>query len=144
MQIALLPIMHTELQKASPSSTVCEPLARSQTMSQFTDNLDARRRELRMEIDDVVAAMNRRGFPVVYSTVAGWLNGNRGERWKVEELQGLLSVLKTDLAAMAGHARLVEAPLIAVAAGEMERLTPAQQQAILATIKAMADANQGS
>lgn len=113
-------------------------------MSRFTDNLNARRNSLGLEIDDVVAAMNRRGFQVAYSTVAGWLNGTRGARWNVEELQGLLSVLKTDLAAMAGHARLVEAPLIAVAAGEMERLTPAQQQAILATIKAMADANQGS
>lgn len=110
-------------------------------MSRFTDNLTARRKALGMEIEDVVAAMNRRGFPVVYSTVAGWLNGTRGTRWDVEQLQGLLDVLQTDLAAMAGHARIVEVPVIAVAAGEMERLSPSQQEAILVTIKAMADAN---
>ena len=106
-------------------------------MSRFTDNLTARMKHLGMEVKDVHAEMLLRGFTVEYSTVAGWLNGSRGGRWKVDELQGLLDVLQTDLAAMAGHAELVEAPVPAITAREMQKLTPEQQQAVLAMVKAM-------
>lgn len=106
-------------------------------MSRFTDNLTARMKQLGMEIGDVTAELNRRGIAVEYSTVAGWLNGSRGSRWNVDALQGLLDVLQTDLAAMAGQAELVEAPVPAITAREMQKLTPEQQQAILAMVRAM-------
>jgi len=106
-------------------------------MSLFTDNLTARMKGLDMDLGQVTAELNRRGINVGYSTVAGWLNGNRGTRWDVKELQGLLDVLQTDLAAMAGQAELVEAPIPAVTAKEMQKLTPAQQESILALVKAM-------
>lgn len=106
-------------------------------MSRFTDNLTARMKFLGMEVKDVHAQLLLRGITVEYSTVAGWLNGSRGGRWKVDELQGLLEVLQTDLAAMAGHAELVEAPIPATTAREMQKLTPAQQESILALVKAM-------
>lgn len=106
-------------------------------MSRFTDNLTARMKFLGMEVQDVHAELRLRGFKVKYSTVAGWLNGSRGGRWKVDELQGLLDVLQTDLDAMAGHAELVEAPVAAVTAREMQKLTPAQQESILALVKTM-------
>lgn len=106
-------------------------------MSRFTDNLTARMRALGMNTQDVTAALNQRGINVAYSTVAGWLNGSRGERWAVKELQGVLDVLQTDLAAMAGEAELVEAPVPAMTAREMQKLTPEQQQAVLAMVKSM-------
>lgn len=137
MQIALQPIMHIAYANASPPLTLPSRSQGSHGMSQFTDNLTARMKELGMELGDLTAELNRRGFDVAYSTVAGWLNGSRGERWKVDELQGLLDALQTDLAAMAGHAELVEAPVPAITAREMQRLTPEQQQAVLAMVKAM-------
>jgi hypothetical protein len=106
-------------------------------MSRFTDNLTARMKDLGMNVQDVTAALNQRGFDVAYSTVAGWLNGSRGERWIVKDLQGVLDVLQTDLAAMAGSAELVEAPVPALTAREMQKLPPEQQQAVLAMVKAM-------
>lgn len=106
-------------------------------MSRFTDNLTARMKDLGMNAQDVTAALNQRGISAAYSTVAGWLNGSRGERWAVKELQGILEVLQTDLAAMAGEAELVEAPVPAMTAREMQKLTAEQQQAVLAMVKAM-------
>lgn len=106
-------------------------------MSLFTDNLTKRMIQLGMEVGDVTAELNRRGITVAYSTVAGWLNGSRGSRWNVNELQGLLEGLQTDLAAMAGHAEIVEAPVAAMTAAEMQKLSPAQQQTILALVKSM-------
>jgi hypothetical protein len=106
-------------------------------MSRFTDNLTSRMRSLGMEVKHVHAELARRGFSAEYSTVAGWLNGSRGGRWKVDELQGLLEVLQTDLAAMAGHAELVEAPVPALTAREMQKLSPEQQQAVLTMVKTM-------
>lgn len=109
-------------------------------MSQFTDNLTARRKQLGLEVEEVAAELNRRGINVAYSTVAGWLNGSRGSRWDVNELQGLLKVLQTDLDSMAGHAELVEAPVPAITAVEMQKLSAEQQQAILAMVKTMTQA----
>lgn len=110
----------------------------SQPMSQFKANLKARMEALGLTPTSITAELNARGIQVAYSTVAGWLNSSRGQRWKVEELRALLDVLQTDLAAMAGdEAELVEAPVPAAVAREMRDLTPAQQQAILATVKSM-------
>lgn len=137
MQTALLRIMHIAYRNASPSPTLCNRSHQSLFMSRFTDNLTARMKHLGMEVQDVHAELTRRGFPVEYSTVAGWLNGHRGGRWKVDELQGLLEVLQTNLAEMAGHAELVEAPVPAITAREMQKLSMEQQQAILAMVKSM-------
>lgn len=107
-------------------------------MSQFLSNLNFRRESLGLEVKEIAAELNRRGFELAYSTVAGWFNGSRGERWKVDELMAILDILQTDLATMAGgDAILVEDPVPAQTAKEMRGLTPAQQQAILAMVKTM-------
>lgn len=107
-------------------------------MSQFKANIRARMEELGLNSTAIHAELNARGYPVAYSTVAGWLNSSRGQRWKVEELYALLDVLKTDLRTMSGdEAELVEDAVPAAVAREMAGLSPAQQQAILATVKAM-------
>jgi hypothetical protein len=106
-------------------------------LSRFCENLNAQRDKLGLRIEDVTAELNRRGFSVSYSTVAGWFNGSRGTRWKVDELRTLLDILQTDLDAMAGEAELVEEPIPAATAKEMRALTLAQQQAILAMVKSM-------
>ena len=107
-------------------------------MSQLSDNLTAQRELLNLEVTDVHAELNRRGFDVAYSTVAGWFNGSRGKRWNVDELEALLDVLRTDLKAMAGNgAELIEQPVPAMTAREMETLPAAQQQAILAMVRSL-------
>jgi hypothetical protein len=107
-------------------------------MSKFHDNLNARRDELNLTVADVAAELNRRGIPVAYPTVASWFNGHRGSRWKVEELKALLAILQTDFQAMAGEgAELVEAPVPAATAREMQGLTAEQQQAILLMVRSM-------
>lgn len=124
--------------EAQDPSVRCGTHTASQPMSQFLSNLNARRESLGLEVKEVTAELNRRGFDLAYSTVAGWFNGSRGERWKVEELMALLDVLQTDLLTMAGgDAVLVEEPVPAQTAKEMRGLTPAQQQAILAMVKTM-------
>lgn len=110
----------------------------SQPLSQFKINLNAQRERLGLEVKDVAAELNRRGFTTAYSTVAGWFNSNRGKRWDVDELEALLDILKTDLRAIAGKdAILVEKRVPALTALEMEGLTDAQQQAVLAMVKSM-------
>lgn len=110
----------------------------SQPLSRFAINLNARRESLGLEVKDVAAELNRRGFDLAYSSVAGWFNGNRGERWKVKELRALLDILQTDLEAMAGdEATLIEEPVPASIGREAKSLTEAQQQAILAMIRSM-------
>ena len=107
-------------------------------MSQFKANIKARMDALGLNPTTIHAELSARGHEVAYSTVAGWLNSSRGQRWKVEELYALLDVLKTDLSAMAGdEAELVEDAVPAAVARAMRDLTPAQQQAILATVKSM-------
>src|SRR5690242_21283950 len=96
MQTASERIMHNAYRNTSPSRTVCRASQRdlrpqtSLVMSLFTDNLTARMKWLDMDLEKVTAELNRRGINVGYSTVAGWLNGNRGTRWDVKQLQGLL------------------------------------------------------
>ena len=107
-------------------------------MSKFSDNLTAQRDRLEMTVQDVTAELNRRGIAVAYSTVAGWFNGSRGERWKVDELMALMDVLRTNVQAMQGdEVELVEAPVPAATARAMKDLTPEQQQAVLAMVTSM-------
>lgn len=113
-------------------------LQQSQAMKSFQSNLTKRRDDLGMTVDDVVARLSSRGIMVAYSTVAGWFNGSRGARWKVDELRALLDVLQTDLETMGmGEAELIEEPVPAATAREMRGLTPAQQQVVLAMVRAM-------
>lgn len=123
---------------ASPPATFFF-MEESQPLSQFTFNLNAQRERLGLEVKDIAAELNRRGFEVAYTTVAGWFNGNRGKRWVVEELEALLDILKTDLASMAGKAELIERPIPALTAREMESLPESQQMAILAMVRTMTE-----
>lgn len=105
-------------------------------MSLFLDNITSQLGKLGLDVKGVTAELNRRGFDVAYSTVAGWFNGNRGTRWKVDELYALLDVLQTDLGTMTGgEAELVEEPVPAAIAREARSLSPAMQQAILVMIR---------
>lgn len=107
-------------------------------MSQFSNNITARREQLGLTVPQVHQEMNRRGFPVAFSTVAGWFNGSRGERWKVDELRALLDILQTELATIsAGEIEIVEGAVRTVIAREVAQLSPAQQEAVLALIRSM-------
>lgn len=107
-------------------------------MSRFPENITSRRNDLGMSVEDVVSALQARGHAVEYSTVAGWFNGSRGKRWKVDELKSLLDILQTTLPAMAGdEAELVEDAISAATAREMRDLPPEKQQLIYAMVKSM-------
>lgn len=107
-------------------------------MSLFPENITARRKSLGLKVEDVVSALQARGHDVEFSTVAGWFNGSRGKRWKVDELKSLLEVLQTSLEAMAGgEAELVEDAVPAATAREMRELSPEKQQLIYAMVKSM-------
>ena len=106
-------------------------------MSQLSDNLTARREVLGLNVPEVHAELNRRGFPVAFSTVAGWFNGNRGVR-KMEHLKALCAVLKTDLNKLTGdEVEIVEGPVDATIAREVRGLPAAQKEAVLALVRSM-------
>ena len=116
----------------------CALFHASQPMSQFATNLTFRRESLGLEVTDVAAELNRRGFDVAYSTVAGWFNGSRGKRWDVDELKALLDILQTDLQSMTGgEAELVEGSVSKVLlARKLQDMPEAQAQALLALLSA--------
>src|SRR5690606_40314547 len=70
-----------------PAATAIYTLSLHDALPIFTDNLSARREQLGLTVPQVHQELNRRGIDVAFSTVAGWFNGSRGGRWKVEELQ---------------------------------------------------------
>jgi hypothetical protein len=107
-------------------------------VSKFTDNLNARREALGLDVKEVAAELNRRGVHAAYPTVAGWFNGSRGERWKVDELRALLDVLQTDLKAITeGDVAMVEGPMRVAIAQETAALTDQQQELVLALVRSM-------
>lgn len=106
-------------------------------MSQLSDNLTARRDKLGMSVPEVHAAMNRMGFDVAFSTVAGWFNGNRGVR-KMEHLKALCVVLQTDLNSLGSdEIEFADGKVEASVIRELRDLTPAQQEAVLALVRSM-------
>ena len=120
---------------------VCHPLLsllESHLLSKLTDNLNARRESLGLDVKDVAAELNRRGVQTAYSTVAGWFNGSRGERWKVDELRALLDVLQTDLNTITGgDIAMIEGPVRVAIAQETATLSAQQQELVLALIRSM-------
>ncbi|AVH89990.1 hypothetical protein AL480_03750 [Stenotrophomonas maltophilia] len=106
-------------------------------MSTLSVNLTARRELLGLNIPQVHAALTLRGVSVAESTVYGWFNGSRGVR-KMEHLKALCEVLQTDLNSLTGdEVEVAEGPLPASIVRELSGLSEVQQQAVLATIKAM-------
>lgn len=106
-------------------------------MTQLAANLTARREELNLSVPDVHAELNRRGFPVAFSTVAGWFNGNRGVR-SMEHLKALCGILQTDLNTLAGdEVEIAEGPLDSTVIRELRGLTPTQREAVLALVRSM-------
>jgi transcriptional regulator with XRE-family HTH domain len=106
-------------------------------MSQLSDNLTARRESLGLSVTDVHSALNRAGFPVAFSTVAGWFNGSRGVR-KMEHLKALCAVLQTDLNTLAGdEVEVAEGKVEASVVREMRELSETQREAVLALVRSM-------
>lgn len=106
-------------------------------MSKISDNLTDKRIALRLSVTDVHKELNRRGYDVAFSTVAGWFNGSRGIR-KMEHLQALCKVLQTDLATITdGEIEIVQTPVETVIAREMRDLTPEQRELVLALVRSM-------
>lgn len=106
-------------------------------MTQLSDNLTVRRESLGLTVPEVHAALNRRGFPVAFSTVAGWFNGSRGVR-KMDHLKALCGVLLTDLNTLAGdEIEVAEGPVDATIVRELRQLPPTQREAVLALIRTM-------
>lgn len=106
-------------------------------MSQLSDNLNLQRDRVGLSVTEVHAALNRKGFPVAFSTVAGWFNGSRGVR-KMEHLKALCAVLETDLNTLAGdEVEVAEGKVEASVVREMRDLTDAQREAVLALVRSM-------
>lgn len=106
-------------------------------MKSVAANLTARREALGLSVPDVHAELNRRGFPVAFSTVAGWFNGSRGVR-KMEHLKALCTILQTDLDSLTkDEIEIAEGPVDATVMREIKALTPAQREAVLALIRSM-------
>lgn len=109
----------------------------SQPMSQLSQNLTARRESLGLSVPEVHAALNRRGYPVAFSTVAGWFNGSRGVR-SMEHLKALCEILETDMNALTGDdVEVTEGPMEATVVRDLRGLTPPQREAVLALIRSM-------
>lgn len=111
-------------------------MSQSQPLSQFARNLTNRRESMGLEVKDVAAELTRRGFDVAYPTVAGWFNGSRGVRWKVDELKAVLDILQTDLQAMTdGEIEVVDGSKVKVElARRLRDLPEAQAEALLALL----------
>lgn len=106
-------------------------------MTQLSDNLTTRRKTLGLSVPKVHETLNRLGYDVGFSTVAGWFNGSRGIR-DMEHLKALCVVLQTDLNTLGGSEIAVAEGKVEVAiVRELEGLLPMQREAILATIRAM-------
>ena len=108
-------------------------------MSYFTDFINARRKELGLTLTDVQSLLQLKGVDVAYPTVASWFNGERGDRWKPDELLVLLELLQTDLAAAVGNNTSatpdLSGPIYNAVAREAMSLTEQQQAALLSLIK---------
>jgi len=109
----------------------------SHLMSILATNLTSRRVDLKLSVQDVTDALNRRGIDVAYSTVAAWFNGGRRPR-EMDHLKALCEELKTSISEMAGEdpafaQNTFEAQLLE----EARILAPMQQQAVLALIASM-------
>lgn len=108
-------------------------------MSEFTDRLDARRKELGLSLRDLTSLLQLRGVDVSYETVAFWFRGKRGDRWRPDELVTLLALLQTDLKTMVTGADTtppdMSGPIYNPVAREVALLPEEQQTALLAFIK---------
>ena len=108
-------------------------------MSEFTDRLDARRKELGLSLRDLTSLLQLRGIDVSYETVAFWFRGKRGDRWRPDELVTLLALLQTDLKTMVTGADTtppdLSGPIYNPVAREVALLPEEQQTALLAFIK---------
>ena len=106
-------------------------------MTRLSDNLTARRKALNMSVPKVHAAMNRLGFDIAFSTVAGWFNGSRGIR-NMKHMKALCDILQTDLNALTGdEAEVVEGKVEVQIVRELSELDPTQRETILAVIRGM-------
>ena len=108
-------------------------------MSEFTDRLDARRKELGLSLRDLTSLLQLRGVDVSYETVAFWFRGKRGDRWRPDELVPLLALLQADLKTMVTGADTtppdLSGPIYNPVAREVALLPEEQQTALLAFIK---------
>lgn len=106
-------------------------------MSQLSRNLTALRKGLGLTVQDVQEALNRKGMPVAYSTVAGWFNGSRGVR-AMEHLRALCEVLQTDMNGLTGDdAEVTDGPVETMVVRDLRQLSEGQQEAVLALIRTM-------
>ena len=107
-------------------------------MSQLSDNLTSRRESLGLSVEDVQRELNRLGILAAYSTVAGWFNGSRSERWKMEHLRALCIVLKTDMNGLTGESiAVVEGRVPVMIHKELDGMNPESQELVLALIRNM-------
>ena len=108
-------------------------------MTEFTERLNNRRKELGLSVQDVVAALQLQGVDLTYQAVAAWFNGGRGERWSPEVLHIVLELLQTDLPTTVGNkptaAPDFSSPIYNAVARELASLSPQQQAALLSLIK---------
>jgi transcriptional regulator with XRE-family HTH domain len=106
-------------------------------MTKLSDKLTDQRIALRLTVTDVHKQLNREGYDVAFSTVAGWFNGSRGVR-KMEHLQALCRVLQTDVRSIVdGEIEVTENAMQTAIAREIRDMSPVQQELVLALIRNM-------
>lgn len=106
-------------------------------MTQLSDNMTARRKELMLSVPDVHVAMNRMGYDVAFSTVASWLNGTRSVR-SMEHLKALCVVLQSDLNTLAGgDIEIADGKVEATLLREVRGLRQEQREALLLLVRSM-------
>ena len=100
-------------------------------------NLQTRLVELGLSVKMVHAEMNRRGFDVKYSTVAGWLNGSRGIR-EMQHLRAICDILQRDLDALSdGQMALAEQPVDVAITRGAKVLPDDKKELVLALIRSL-------
>jgi transcriptional regulator with XRE-family HTH domain len=110
----------------------------SQSMTQLSSNLTARRESLGLSVPQVHAELNRRGYPVAFSTVAGWFNGSKKGIRKMEHLKALCVILQADMDSLTSDEIEVSVgPLHASVARELKEFSPVQLEILRALIRDM-------
>jgi transcriptional regulator with XRE-family HTH domain len=108
-------------------------------MTEFTDRLNERRKELGLTVQDVLSSLQLQGVDLTYQAVAGWFNGARGERWSPEILLAVLDLLQTDLRTLVGGEAPIQpdlsGPIYNAVAREIASLPEPQQAALLSLLR---------
>jgi transcriptional regulator with XRE-family HTH domain len=105
-------------------------------MRTLHENLELRKRELRLTIGQIHAKLALLGVNVSPSAVGHWFNG-RGKPRDMDHLKALCEVLETSISVMAGEdPEFARNGFESTLLKESRNMNPAMREAVLAIIKA--------